>query len=46
VGLPVVVTWSKSSCRPLEETPPDVATEDREPALAGALNDKAEEEIN
>jgi putative spermidine/putrescine transport system ATP-binding protein len=44
VGLPVLVTWPKSSCRPLEEGPRDEVVEDREPAHAGALSDKAEEE--
>ena len=44
VGLPVLVTWSRTSCRPLEEGPREAATEEGEPALAGALFDNAEEE--
>lgn len=45
VGLPVLVSWPKDSCRPLEEEPREEA-EEREPALAGALKEKAEEETN
>ena len=45
VGLPVLVSWPKDSCRPLEEEPREEA-EEWEPALAGALNEKAEEETN
>jgi putative spermidine/putrescine transport system ATP-binding protein len=46
VGLPVLVTWPKSSCRPLEEDPRDRTAEDMEPALAGIQTEKAEEEKN
>jgi putative spermidine/putrescine transport system ATP-binding protein len=44
VGLPVKVTWPKSSCRPLEEGPPAGPADNRAPALSGAGNETTEEE--
>ncbi|MEX2651408.1 MAG: ABC transporter ATP-binding protein [Acidimicrobiia bacterium] len=43
VGLRVGLKWKKSSCRPLEESPPGVDA-GRAPAYVGASNDNHEEE--
>ena len=45
VGRQVGLKWDKSSCRPLEEGPPEVETS-MATAYAGAGNDKYEEETN
>ena len=45
VGRQVSLTWDKSSCRPLEEGPPEVETS-MATAYAGAGNDNYEEETN
>ena len=44
IGRPVRLTWMKSSCRPLEETPRGGEPDEKAPALAGAKNNTSEEE--
>jgi putative spermidine/putrescine transport system ATP-binding protein len=44
VGLQVGLRWHKSSCRPLEEGPPEVDASEKAPALAGAGNNVQKEE--
>ena len=44
IGRLVTLTWMKSSCRPLEETPRDGEPDERAPAWTGAGNNTSEEE--
>jgi hypothetical protein len=44
VGRSVRLTWTKDSCRPLEENPRGADTDERAPALAGAGTNPPEEE--
>jgi putative spermidine/putrescine transport system ATP-binding protein len=44
VGRRVGLRWMKTSCRPLEEGPPEGSADDKAPALAGAGNETQEEE--
>ena len=44
IGRAVTLTWTKDSCRPLEESPRDGEPDERAPALAGARNNIPEEE--
>jgi putative spermidine/putrescine transport system ATP-binding protein len=44
VGRRVGLRWRKSSCRPLEESPPAASADERAPALAWASNETQEEE--
>jgi putative spermidine/putrescine transport system ATP-binding protein len=44
VGRRVGLRWKKTSCRPLEESPPAELADERAPALAGAGNEIQEEE--
>jgi putative spermidine/putrescine transport system ATP-binding protein len=44
VGRPVRLSWMKSSCRPLEESPPAVGSDAKAPVPAGAPMETLEEE--
>ncbi|HEU5113244.1 MAG TPA: ABC transporter ATP-binding protein [Acidimicrobiia bacterium] len=44
VGRQVRLTWAKSSCRPLEESPRDGEPDEKAPVLTGAGNNTSEEE--
>ncbi len=44
IGRSVTLTWMKSSCRPLEETPREGEPDERAPVLTGAGNNTPEEE--
>ncbi len=44
IGRSVRLTWTKDSCRPLEENPREAGADEMAPALAGAGNDTSEEE--